>query len=46
MLIVGIDDKMVTSTKNILNSRFYMKYLGLADVILRIKSKENQMDLL
>ena len=32
--IVGNDDKMITSTKNMLNSRFHMKYLGLANVIL------------
>ena len=30
---------MITSTKNILNSRFDMKDLGLDDVILRIKIK-------
>ena len=34
MLIVNSDDKMITSTKNMLNS---MKDLGLADVILGIK---------
>ena len=39
MLIVGSDDKIVTSTKNMLNSRFDMKDLGLADVTLRIKLK-------
>ena len=39
MLIVGSDDKMITSTKNLLNSRFDMKSLGLADAILRIKIK-------
>ena len=39
MLIVGIDDKMITSTKNMLNSMFDMKDLGLADVILGIKIK-------
>ena len=32
-------DKMITSTKNMLNSRFDMKGLGLADVILGIKIK-------
>ena len=26
-LIIGSDDKMITSTKNVLNSRFDMKYL-------------------
>ena len=39
MLIVGSDDKRITSTKNILNSRFDMKDLGLTDVILVIKIK-------
>ena len=39
MLIVGSDDKMITSTKNILNSRFDMKDMGLADVILGINHK-------
>ena len=39
MLIVGSDDKMIASTKNILNSRFDMKDIGLADVILGIKIK-------
>ena len=39
MLIVSSDDKMITSTKNMLNSRFDMNDMGLADVILRIKIK-------
>ena len=39
MLIVSSDDKMITSTKNMLNSRFDIKDMGLADVILRIKIK-------
>ena len=39
MLIVGSDDMMITSTKNRLNSRFDMKYMRLADVILGIKIK-------
>ena len=39
MLIVSSDNKMITSTKNMLNSRFDMKYLELLDVILRIKIK-------
>ena len=39
MLIIGNDDKMITSTKNLLNSRFDMKDLGLVDVILGIKIK-------
>ena len=38
MLIVDSDDK-ITSTKNMLNSRFDMKDLGLSEVILGIKSK-------
>ena len=37
MLIVGSDDKMIISTKNILNSRFDMANMRLADVILGIK---------
>ena len=37
MLIVGSDDKMIISTKNMLNSRFDMKYMGPANVILGIK---------
>ena len=39
MLIVDSDDKMVTSIKNMLNSRFDMNDLGLADVILGVKIK-------
>ena len=39
MLIVSSDDKMIISTKNMLNSRFDMKDLGLANVILGIKLK-------
>ena len=34
MLLVGSYDKMITPTNNMLNSRFDMKYLGLANVIL------------
>ena len=37
MFIVGNDDKMITSTKTMLNSIFDMKNMGLADVILGIK---------
>ena len=37
MLIVDTDDKMIISTKNMLNSRFDMKDMGLGDVILGIK---------
>ena len=39
MLIIGSDDKMITSTKNMLNSRFDMKDMRLADVMLGIKIK-------
>ena len=34
ILIVSSDDEMIKSTKNMLNSRFDMKDMGLADVIL------------
>ena len=37
--IFHCDDDMITSTKNMLNSRFDMKDLGLVDVILGIKIK-------
>ena len=37
MLIIGSDNKMITSTMNMLNSRFHMKDFGLANVISRIK---------
>ncbi|GJU35661.1 retrovirus-related pol polyprotein from transposon TNT 1-94 [Tanacetum coccineum] len=37
MLIVGSNDKMIKSTKDTLKSKFDMKDLGLADVILGIK---------
>nr|GEW90621.1 60S ribosomal protein L23a [Tanacetum cinerariifolium] len=37
MLIVGSNDKMIKSTKDILKSKFDMKYMGLADVIFGIK---------
>ena len=39
MLIVSSDDKMITSIKNMLNSRFDMKDLRLVDFILGIKIK-------
>ena len=39
MLTIGSDDKMITSTKNMLNLRFDMKDLTLIDVILGIKIK-------
>ena len=37
MFIVDNDDKMIISTKNTLNSRFDMRDMRLADVILGIK---------
>ena len=37
MLIEGSDDKMIISTKNMLNLRFDMKDMGLVDVLLGIK---------
>lgn len=37
IIIVGSDDKMVKSTKYMLNSRFDIKDMGLANVILGIK---------
>ena len=46
MLIIGSDDKMITSTKNMLNSRFDMKDMGLADVILEIKIKRTLNELI
>ena len=46
MLIVGSDDKMIVSTKNMLNSRFDMKDMGLADVILGIKIKRTSEGLI
>ena len=46
MLIVGSDDKMIKFTKNMLNSRFDIKDLGLVDVILRIKIKRTSYRLI
>ena len=46
MLIVGSDDKMITSIKNMLNSRFDMKNLRLANVILGIKIKRTSYGLI
>ena len=45
-LIVGRDGKMITSTKNMLNSRFDMKDMGLDDVILGIKIKRTSNGLI
>ena len=38
--IVGNDDKMITSTKNVLNSRSNIKDIELVNIILE-KSKKN-----
>ena len=46
MLIVGSDNKIITSTKNVLNSRFDMKDLGLDDVLLGIKIKRTSYGLI
>ena len=43
MLIVGSDDKMISFTKNMLNSSFDMKDMGLADLILGIKKKKKNI---
>ncbi|KAH7852065.1 hypothetical protein Vadar_020159 [Vaccinium darrowii] len=37
MLIVGSNDRVIQSTKDMLNSKFDMKDMGLADVILGVK---------
>lgn len=37
MLIIWSDDNMISSTKHILRSKFNMKDMGLADVILGVK---------
>ena len=37
MLIVGSNEYMINTTKELLNSQFDMKDMGLADVILGIK---------
>ncbi|KAD4179829.1 hypothetical protein E3N88_28420 [Mikania micrantha] len=42
MLIVGSDDNMIKSTKDMLKTRFDMKDMGLADVILCIKINRTQ----
>ena len=46
MLIFGSDDNMITSTKNMLNSRFDMKDMRLVDVILGIKIKRTSYGLI
>ena len=46
MLIVDSDNKMIASTKNMLNSMFDMKDMGLVDVILGIKIKRTSEGLI
>ena len=46
MLMVGSDYKMITSTKNMLNSKFDMKDLGLIDLILGITIKRTLDELI
>ena len=41
MLIIGSNKDMVSQTKNMLSSKFEMKDMGLADVILGIKIFRN-----
>ncbi|KAD5960509.1 hypothetical protein E3N88_11981 [Mikania micrantha] len=42
ILIVESDDKMIKSTKDMLKARFYMKDMGLVDLILGIKINRTQ----
>ncbi|GKF18171.1 zinc finger, CCHC-type containing protein, partial [Tanacetum coccineum] len=42
MLITGTNDKMIKSTKDMLKSKFDMKDIGLADVILGMKIIQTQ----
>ncbi|KAJ0785402.1 putative RNA-directed DNA polymerase [Helianthus annuus] len=42
MLIIGSDDNMINSTKDMLKARFDMKDMGLADVILGVKITRTQ----
>nr|GEX82754.1 zinc finger, CCHC-type [Tanacetum cinerariifolium] len=46
MLIVGRNDNMIQSTKGMLRSRFDMKDMGLAHVILGVKITRNQNGLM
>ncbi|GJZ40827.1 NAC domain-containing protein 7-like protein, partial [Tanacetum coccineum] len=46
MLIVGSNDKMIQSTKDMLKSRFDMKDMGLANVVLGVKITRTQNGLL
>ncbi|XP_071694471.1 uncharacterized protein [Rutidosis leptorrhynchoides] len=45
MLIAGSNEKMIKSTKDMLKSKFVMKDMGLADVILGIKITRTQSGL-
>ncbi|KAJ9546679.1 hypothetical protein OSB04_019222 [Centaurea solstitialis] len=45
MLIIGGNDKMIRSKKDMLKSKFDMKAMGLSDVILGIKITRTQNDL-
>ena len=46
MLIVGSNEKMIISTKNMLNSRFDMKDIRPVDVILGIKIRRTSDELI
>ena len=46
MLIIGSDDKIIRSTKDMLKSRFDMKDMGLADMILGVKITRTHNDLI
>ena len=46
MLMIGSNDKMIRSTKDMLKSRFDMKDMDLADVILGIKIARTQNGLI
>ena len=45
MLILGTNIEIIRSTKRMLTNSFDMKDLGVANVNLRIKSPEHQMEL-
>lgn len=45
MLSIGRTDDIIRATKKILISKFEMKYLGIADVILGIKISRTEMTL-
>ena len=44
MIITGSNFEIIKATKNMLASKFDIKDLGVADVILRIKIKKHQID--